>query len=258
MTATEQPIVVRRDGPVGYVVLNRPEALNAITVELAAQLHAALEELGADPAIHVILVRGAGGNFCAGGDFAEVERLRAAGPSGLAPLFGNFGQACEAIATLPVPVVVAVEGVAMAGGLELLLASDVALVRDDAKLADNHTNFGLFPGGGSTQRLPAIVGRQRALGLILSGDRITGRQAADWGLVYRSFPAEEFEAGVTAFVQQLAAKSRVAAAKIKQLTEDSLALPLAEGLARERAAVIDFIAGDAGTTGVAAFTSRKA
>jgi enoyl-CoA hydratase/carnithine racemase len=232
--------------------------MNAITVELGAQLHAALEELGADSAVSVIAIRGAGGNFCAGGDFTEVERLRADGSVGLAPLFENFGRACEAVRGLPVPVVAVVEGCAMAGGFELMLAADIALVHNGAKLADNHTNFGQIPGGGSTQRLARLIGRSRSLGLILTGDRIAGSQAAEWGLAYRSFAAEEFEAGVAAFLDTLAAKSRDAAREIKRLVYDGAELDLAQGLALERRSVIDYISGDAGVAGVEAFNARKA
>ncbi|HEX3705058.1 MAG TPA: enoyl-CoA hydratase/isomerase family protein [Mycobacteriales bacterium] len=250
-------VLVERDGAIGRIVLNRPEAMNAVTVELGAQLHDALVSLGADPAINVITIRGAGGNFSVGGDFGEVERLIAAGHAELKPLFENFGRACEAIGGLAVPVVALVEGYAMAGGFELALACDIALVRDEAKLADNHANFGWIPGGGSTQRLARLVGRQRALGVILSGERLTGAQAAEWGLAYRSLAAADFEAEATAFVDRLAAASRAAAGRIKQLVYDGSELPLAAGLAAERTAVVEFIMGDAGTAAVAAFKTRE-
>jgi enoyl-CoA hydratase/carnithine racemase len=232
--------------------------MNAITVELGAELTAALAKLAAEPAVRVIVIRGAGGNFSVGGDFAEVERLRALGPRGLVPLFANFGAACESIATLRVPVIAAVEGYAMAGGFELMLASDVALVRADAKLADNHANFGQIPGGGSSQRLPRLVGTQRALGLILSGEPLSGVQAVEWGLAYRSYDAADFEAAVDAFAAKLAAKSPAALAGIKGLVHDGVGQPLGAGLAMERAAVVDFIAGDAGASGVHQFKSTRA
>lgn len=252
------PILVRRKGPIGHVLLNRPDAMNAITVELGRELHAALCDLGADPDISVILIRGAGENFSVGGDFHEVAGLRADGPAGLEPLFAEFGRACEVIAELDVPVVAAVEGYAMAGGFELTMAADIALVRDDARLADNHSNYGQIPGGGSSQRLPRLVGRQRALGLILTGERLTGREAAEWGLVYRSYPAEEFDEAVVKLVDRLAGKSRTAAAATKRLVRDGLEMPLRAGLAMERTAVVSFIASEAGASGVETFKARGA
>jgi enoyl-CoA hydratase/carnithine racemase len=259
MTGDAGPAVLtRREGAVGHVVLNRPAAMNAITVELGELLHAGLAGLAGDPEVSVIVIRGAGGNFCVGGDFYEVERLRAGGRSGLAPLFERFGRACEVIATLEVPVVAAVEGYAMAGGFELLMAADIVIVAGDARLADNHTNFGQIPGGGSTQRLARLVGRQRALGLILTGDRISGQQAAAWGLAYRSCPPDGFDATLADLVAKLAGKDRVAAGEIKRLVRAGLELPLTEGLALERSAVIDFIAGDAGAAAIERSTKRGA
>ena len=139
-----------------HIVLNRPQARNAITVALATGLADALR--AAAGRARVIVIRGAGGHFCAGGDFGEVSRLRAGGPDALRPLFETFGAACELIGELPVPVVAAVEGYAMAGGFELVQACDIAIARDDAVLADNHLNFGMIPGGGGSQRLPRLAG----------------------------------------------------------------------------------------------------
>src|SRR5690606_30959363 len=139
---------------------------------LGRELAAALFALGAREDVSVVLIRGAGGNFSAGGDIDEVRRLRPGGPAALAPLFENFARACAAVARIPQPVVAAVEGVATAGGFELMQAADIALVHADAVLCDNHVRFGLVPGGGGSQRLPRLVGRQRALGHLLGGERL--------------------------------------------------------------------------------------
>src|SRR6516165_5407200 len=97
---------------VGHITLNRPERLNAVTTELAHQLEDALGQMSGDPKLNVIVIRGAGKNFCAGGDVAEVERLRTAGPEALRTLFDALRRACDAISAVDVPVVAAVEGVA--------------------------------------------------------------------------------------------------------------------------------------------------
>jgi enoyl-CoA hydratase/carnithine racemase len=226
-------------GRVGRITLNRPERLNAITVALARELERAILDLGGDSAINVILITGAAGNFCAGGDFDEVQRLQAEGPEALRELFTAFRQACEAIAAVAVPVVVAVEGVAMAGGFELMQAADVVLVSDDARIADNHITFGMIPGGGSTQRLPRLVGRQTALGLLLSGDRLSGADAVRIGVAYRSFPSSEFDNRVARFVEDLACRDRAAVTTIKRLV--STVRPLSDGLDDETTAVVALI-----------------
>jgi enoyl-CoA hydratase/carnithine racemase len=226
---------------IGHITLNRPERMNAVTTELARQLEDALSDLSRAPAVNVIVIRGAGKNFCAGGDVAEVERLRSAGPEPLRTLFDAFRRACDVIASVDVPVVAAVEGVAMAGGFELMQAADIVIVSDDAKIADNHINFGMIPGGGSTQRLPRLVGHQLALGLLLSGDRLSGPDAVRLGLAYRSFAAQDFDEGVNHFVAQLAGRDRAAVTTIKRLVGGARQRSLSEGLDDEISAVVAYI-----------------
>lgn len=234
---------------VGRITLNRPDQMNAITVALASELERSILEVGTDPDINVVLIRGAGGNFCAGGDVDEVQRLRSNGPDALRELFTAFRRACDAIATVDVPVVAAVEGVAMAGGFELMQAADIVLVSDDARIADNHINFGMIPGGGSTQRLARLVGRQDALGLLLSGDRMSGVDAARNGLAYRSFPQVGFDDSVERFVTTLAGRERSAVTTIKRLVYSGLEKSTAAGLDDEIDAVVAHIT----DAGVAAF-----
>lgn len=245
----------RDAGRVAVLLLNRPHARNAITIDLAVALRDALAD-AADRA-DVIVIRGAGGNFCAGGDFHEVSRLREQGSHALRPLFETFVGACESIAELPVPVVAAVEGYAMAGGFELIQSVDVAVVRDDAVLADNHVNFGMIPGGGGSQRLPRIVGTPRALGHILTGDRLSGAQAADWGLVYRSVPPADFESAVDAVVANLAGKDRDAVARVKRLVRGGLRGSLAEGLSMELETILAHLDGERAAAGIGRFVGGR-
>jgi len=244
-------VLTHRADRVGHLTLNRPEALNAITVELADALKRALVELAAE--VDVIVVRGAGGNFSVGGDVKELERLRAQGRDAMAELFERFRSACAAIGALPVPVVAAVEGYALAGGFELMLACDVVLVRDDARIGDHHANFGMVPAGGSSQRLPRLVGRQRALGLLLTGEHLSGAEAAAWGLAYRSAPAAGFDDAVEKLAQRLARGSRAAAARVKSLVREGLERSLEEGLAQEIAAVVEHLSSP---TAMERFASR--
>ena len=248
-------VVTAVDGRIGWLTLNRPAAMNAITVALAAELEAGLRRLAGEAA--VIVIRGAGGHFSAGGDVGEVARLRAEGAEALAQLFDRFGDALSAIAGLPVPVVAAVEGYALAGGFELMQACDLSIVADDAVLADTHLKYGQIPGGGGSQRLPRLVGRQRAAAHILIGDRLSGAEAVDWGLAYRAVPAADLEPAARALAERLAARSPEALARTKHLLWQGLELPLAEGLALERREVVAHIMSDAGAAAIAAFTGRK-
>ncbi|MFD6894696.1 enoyl-CoA hydratase/isomerase family protein [Rhodococcus sp. NPDC060086] len=243
------------DDRVGTILLNRPEAMNAITVALGTQLEAALRTL--EPQVDVIVIRGAGGNFSVGGDFNELQSLRAQGREAMAPLFANFARACATIVELDVPVIAAVEGFAMAGGFELMQSVDIVLVHEKAKVADTHSNHGMVPGGGSTQRLPRVVGKQRALAHILTGDRLSAADAVAWGLAYKVIPASEFDSEVSDFAHKLAGKDRTALARSKRLVHAGLELPLSDGIAMEADTVLDHLSEDTSGGGIEAFTEKK-
>ncbi|KDE98289.1 enoyl-CoA hydratase [Mycolicibacterium aromaticivorans JS19b1 = JCM 16368] len=245
------------DGHVGWITLDRPDRMNAITVGLARALRAAIESVGADAAVNVIVIRGSGGNFCAGGDFDEVQRLRAQGPAALTELFAAFRDACDAIAGVETPVIAAVEGSAAAGGFELMQAADIVLVSETAKITDNHVNYGMVPGGGGTARLPHLIGRQQALGVLLSGDRLSGLDAVRLGLAYRAFPHDQFDDGIARFATRLGERRRDAVTTIKRLVAVGVDDGLRAGLDAEMAAVVRHIAGGAGSDSVTAFQSRE-
>jgi enoyl-CoA hydratase/carnithine racemase len=249
---TDTPVLVRVDGDVGHVELHRPHARNAITVALAEALHDALVDLAGRA--RVIVVRGAGGHFCAGGDVDEVTRLAAEG--GLRGLFDAFHRACSVVATLPVPVVAAVEGSATAGGFEFVQAADVVVVRDDAVLADNHARLGQVPAGGGSQRLPRLLGAQRALSHILLGERLSGAEAVTLGLAWRSAPADGFEALVDDVVARLLRADPSAAARTKRLVHEGLRGSLADGLARETDVVLEHLADPVVAERLARFRAR--
>jgi enoyl-CoA hydratase/carnithine racemase len=254
-SALQVAVVAEPEGAIGRITLRRPDAMNAITVALADDLAAAVRRLG--DTCDVVVIRGAGGNFCVGGDFHELERLRAEGSGAMATLFEAFGRACEAIAEAPVPVVAAVQGYAMAGGFELLQACDLAVVQSDAVLADNHARFGMVPGGGGSQRLPRLVGRHRAAALILTGDRISGAEAFAWGLAYRAPEPADFDAVLEELVASLASRQRAAQQRTKRLIRSGLDLPLADGLALERDVVVEYLSGEAAGASIATFTENR-
>jgi enoyl-CoA hydratase/carnithine racemase len=224
---------------VGTLTLNRPDAYNAITIELSRALEAGVRELASEA--RTIVIRGAGKNFCVGGDFKQMDALRAEGTEAVRELFVSFHRAAQAIAEVPVPVIAAVHGIACAGGFELALASDIVLLADSAKLADIHLQHAMVPGGGSTQRLPRMVGAQRALALILTGDRLSAAEAVNWGIAYRSFPDAEFTAAVDQFAATMAAKDPAALRRAKYLIREGLTHPLEQGIELELETVLEHL-----------------
>lgn len=243
------------DGAVGRITLDRPEAMNAVTVELGAQLEQAIRDLART--CRVVVVRGAGGNFSVGGDFHQLQELQSRGREAMRPLFENFRAACAAIAEVGVPLVAAVEGYATAGGFELVQACDIALLHPAAKLADIHLRHGMVPGGGSTQRLPRLVGRQRAFGHILTGHVLSAQQAVDWGLAYKVLGADTFDADVEAFLDLLAGRDPVALSTTKRLLVASGQQSLSEGLGLELETVLDHLSREHSSSGIDEFVGGR-
>jgi enoyl-CoA hydratase len=143
---------------------------------------------------------------------------------------------------LPVPTIALVHGFALAGGLELVLACDMAIVAEDARLGDQHANFGLMPGGGSTQRLPRRVGLPRAMELLTTGRWLTGPESVEWGLALRSVPIERLDQELEGLLASLRGKSRTGLGWIKSVTQRGRDLPLRDGLALEGLAFVQYFA----------------
>jgi enoyl-CoA hydratase/carnithine racemase len=230
---SETELLEHREGPVGYLTLNRPQAMNAINIALANALKNACLRLQNE--VRVIVLQGGGANFSVGGDAKELARLRRRGPGGVGQLLEAFRSACEAITSLRVPVVAAVRGYALAGGFELVQCCDVALLGEAAVLGDHHLNMGVVPAGGGSQRLPRIVGRQRALAHLLIGDPLTAAEAVQWGLAYRVYPEAELDQAARELARRLAGKQPQALAHTKALVNSGLDLSLPKALDLELA-----------------------
>lgn len=249
------PVLWYRDGQIGHITLNRPKAFNSMTVELGEQLKMALGELARDS--DAIIIRGAGGNFSTGADL-KLVRENQSDPQVIRSLIEAIGRALNLIETLPIPVVAAIEGFCLAGGFELLQACDFAVAAEDAVIGDGHVEFAQLPGGGGTVRLVRELGRQTALGILLTGDRFTGAEAAARGLIHRAFPAERFEESVAELAAQLARRGREALQAIKQTVTELEYLPLEEALAAEREACIAHVGGPIAGAGLERFLARQA
>lgn len=159
------------------LTLNRPEAKNALNTALLAQLATVLNGLTTDPLVRAVLICGAQGNFAAGADIAEIEAKTTA-DGAVDPRNGHWA----AIRAFPKPVVAAVDGYALGGGLELALMADCLVLGETAKLGLPETSLGLMPGAGGGQRLLALVGRARATRMVLTGEIIDAETAESWGI----------------------------------------------------------------------------
>lgn len=239
----ESELLETRIDAVTHLTLNRPAAMNALTVSLAENLRNALVRL--EDTARVVVLSGAGEHFCVGGDVSDLAALRDAdGTAGVRRLLDAFGELCTTIERLRIPVIAAVRGYALAGGFELVQCCDIAIVAENARLGDHHLRMGVVPGGGSSQRLPRIAGRPRALGLMLTGDHLTASEAVAWGLAYRSVPGAKLDSEAAALAARLAERSPAAVAATKALVTGALTMPLAAGLEHERAVASAHLAAD--------------
>lgn len=229
ITTINSFVIVERDGKIGWVVLNRPGQLNAINDDIRIGIPQALELLDADKEIRVIVFRGEGARgFCAG---ADIKEKRAAETSFEVRQRIETKRWVEALDRVCKPIVAAIHGYCMGGGMELALACDIRFAAPDAVFSLPETGLGLIPGGGGTQRLPRVVGPGHALDLLLTGDRIGATEAKAIGLVTRiSSSSELLLQEVRELALKIASKPPTATAYVKRAARDALNLDLKVGL----------------------------
>ncbi|MFL5683205.1 MAG: enoyl-CoA hydratase-related protein [Chloroflexota bacterium] len=238
---------------VALVTLDRPTALNALSFDLLDQLVDALETLDRDPACRAVVITGAGTRaFAAGADIRELEPQTSA-----SLIAGGRFRTWDRLAMIGLPMIAAVRGVALGGGCELAMTCDMVVAADDASFGQPEILLGVMPGAGGTQRLTRAIGKARAMELILTGRPMSADEALARGLVTRVVPPEATLdvalelAGLVATMPPLA----VRAAKAAVL--DASDRPLADGLARERAAFFALFDTDDQAEGMAAFTQKR-
>ena len=217
------------------VRLHRPEALNAITPLMLAELGEAFERLAADEDVVVVVLTGAGRAFSAGVDLKALAGRELVDGKVGDVLDGPARRVLDAITALPAVVVAAVNGACFTGALELALACDVVLVAQEARLGDTHAKFGLRPTWGMSQRLPWLVGPARARWLSYTARTFTGAEAADWGLAAQAVPRDQLDAAVEDLVRAVTANSAGSLRAYKDLYRAAERLPLPDGLAYEAA-----------------------
>ncbi len=244
------------DGGIARVVLDRPAQLNAISPTLLEDLDRVCEVVEGDAGVRVVTLTAAGRAFCAGADLKALQGLitDAERWSGFMRLWHRVFDRLEA---LPVPVVAGVHGLALAGGLELILVADLVVMDATARLGDQHANFGLVAGGGGSQRLPRLVGARRAKELMLLGGWLDAAQALAWGLVNRVVPAGQVAAAVEELARTLAEKSVGASRTVKRLVAEGLDVSLADGLELERRLAGAHMRSADAAEGLAAFAEKR-
>jgi len=253
---TEPLCVLQQDG-VGIIELARPDKFNCLSIAMHVGLQAAMDRFErADSGVRAVLVRAQGRNFCTGADLDEVLSLRI-DEQHVRRFIGPAHRALRRLEASPLPVVAACQGLALAGGLELMMACDVAFAARSARFGDQHAQFGLLPGFGGSQRLPRIVSLRRAMDLFVSARWIDAETALQWGLVNQVVEDGELWAAALDYCTALASRSRTGLATMKRLARSGLEGSLDAGLRMEEEQVIAGLLGPDVTEGLAAFGARR-
>ncbi|MBN1762866.1 MAG: enoyl-CoA hydratase/isomerase family protein [Methanomicrobia archaeon] len=255
MTEEKKYILYAKQEQVATLTLNRPESLNALNTALLTELSTALEEADADAAVRVVVITGAGGKaFCAGADVAELLKKT----SEEARAFSQWFQGIViAIESMRKPVIAKINGFCLGGGLELALACDFRIASDKAVFGLPEVNLAIIPGGGGTQRLPRLIGKTKALEMLMTGERIDATEAERLTLVNAIVPAEELDRAVDIFVQMLLTKSPVILAILKEAVNKGLEMDLEQALEYEAECFEDALKTEDAQEGLKAFLEKR-
>lgn len=228
---TEPILLIERSGGIATLTLNRPKSLNALSVDLIRAIAAAFRELRRDPEIRAAILTGAGRAFCAGLDLKELAR--AGGIAGL-DLTGDDDMEAAVVA-FDRPILCAVNGAAVTGGLELVLMCDMVIASSTAVFADTHARVGVTPSWGMSQRLPRLIGANRAREMSFTARFVEASEAAAWGLANRVVAPEALMPTCVALAQEIVRSDPSTVGHYKRLYDEGGRMPLGEALRFERA-----------------------
>jgi len=225
-------IIYEKSEGIATITLNRPEALNAFSKDVIDEVLAGLEDVRNDDSVRVVILTGAGEKaFSAGADIKAMIGMNALKARQLS-LMGE--RLCLALENLEKPVIAAINGFALGGGLEVAMSCDLRIASETARMGQTEINIGLIPGWGGTQRLTRLVGKTKAKELVFTGRMIEAKMAEQLGIINMVFPAAEFRNGVRQFALDLAAKAPVALKVAKALINKGEDIGLESALALER------------------------
>lgn len=254
-------ILRSRDSGVATLTLNRPKVLNSLDPAMANALDEATRALANDDGVRCVIIRGAGGNFMAGGDIGYFHQCLSLPPQDRVAAVGEIIQlihaAVRTLRGMPKPVIAAVEGACAGFGVSLVAACDLAVAAQNSVFSLAYSRLGVSPDGGSTHALPRMVGAKRAMALALLADRFGANDAYQMGLINQVTDDDAIESAVGELAARLAAGPRQALARTKRLLNRSLQSTLDEQLAAEEASFIECVRGSEFEEGVRAFVEKR-
>ncbi|HEX3790808.1 MAG TPA: enoyl-CoA hydratase-related protein [Pseudonocardiaceae bacterium] len=249
-------VTVRISGPVARVVLDNEAARNALSPAVLAGLNAAVDA-ATDAGCSTFVLRGAGGTLSAGADLKFLLGTLDDEPA-LRRYITSIGECLDRLESAPFVSVCVIDGYALAGGCEIMLACDLSVASEQAQIGDRHLEYGLLPGAGGSVRLSHAVAPAVARRLLYTGEIIDGRAAADCGLVSQAVPAAELDETVQRLVARLARHGVDALQQMKRLHRNALVVEPARAIADERETLLRHLGGATAREGLAAFAERRA
>jgi len=247
-------VLQRRRGRVLELRLNRPEQMNALSGRLIGELADGIRLAERDDTVAAVFITAGGRAFSAGADLVEAK-AQLVDPAAFRDGLQVWRSTFRAIETLAKPVIAVVDGLAIAGGLELALACDLIVATDRAKLGDGHATYGLVPGGGGSQRLPDAIGARAARWLMYTAELVDAQTARSLGLVQQVVPAAELEPWLDRLADTLSQRSLAALAFFKTMTASPTVTD--ERLAHELLAAVAVVSGPDAQEGLAAFEAKR-
>ncbi|WP_322051527.1 enoyl-CoA hydratase/isomerase family protein [Paraburkholderia bannensis] len=217
---TEEALLFETMGAVALLTLNRPTAMNAMNSALLAELDRRLTQIAADDDLRVLVVTGAGPAFCAGADLKEVLASQKA-EAGEADFLDRADATLARLRNFPKPVIAALNGITMAGGLEIAMCADIVIAAQSAAIGDAHANFGVYPGAGGAAILPRLIPQNVAMYLLLTGKTLSAAEMKAYGLVSEVHPDGELADASMRLASQIATKSPVVLRRMKQVARVS-------------------------------------
>lgn len=250
-----EPVLLEAEGPVAVLTINRPETLNALDIATIKAMHAALDEAEVNESIRVLIFTGAGRAFIAGGDIADLNSRQ-----GLAH-YQEFAEDIHSlfrrIECFDKPTIGAVNGFALGGGTELVLALDIRILSDKARLGLPEITLGLFPGAGGTQRIIRQLPLCRAKEIMFTGDLLSAEEAVAVGLANCVVPHDELMDKARAVAHQIAGRSPLVLKLLKRTLNDGADMPLAAALRHEQAMIGLVLDSDDAHEGCSAFLEKR-
>jgi enoyl-CoA hydratase/carnithine racemase len=254
---SDQTIVYEKRKQTAWIYLNRPNDMNSISKSLVNELLVVLEEVEQDTSVRVIVISGKGKAFCAGADLKDLLADLEKQTDGQKGFLDLAGEVFEKLNSLSKPLIAALNGITLAGGLEIAMTADIVFASEKAKIGDAHANFGVLPGGGGAVRLPRKIGMNRAKYLLFTGDFITAQEMKEYGLVHEVVRPEELEEIVQAVADKISTKSPLALREMKRLATDGQDQPLGIALRQELLALKNHTQSHDFKEGLSAFTEKR-